>query len=113
MSNVCLYFQVHQPYRLRRYSVFDTDSHYFDDHRNAELLRRIAHKCYIPANQILKEAVQRHQGKFKLAFSMTGTVLEQLESAAPEALDSFKALVDTGHVELLLETYHHSLSFFY
>ena len=105
MASVCFYFQLHQPYRLRRYSVFDTDRHYFDDLKNAELLRRIAQRSYLPANQVLLETIRAHDGRFRVAFSMTGLVLEQLEQYAPEALDSFKQLAATGCVEFLNETY--------
>lgn len=113
MPAVCLYFQVHQPHRLRRYSVFDTDERYFDDAKNAEIVRKVAEKCYRPATRALLEQVRRHAGAFRIAFSITGTVLEQLESFAPDALECFRALVGTGHVELLAETYHHSLASLY
>ena len=113
MASVCFYFQIHQPYRLRRYSVFDTDRHYFDDFRNAELLRRVARRCYLPANQMLLETIQRHAGRFRIAFSMSGAALEQFRQYAPEVLESFQRLNDTECVEFLDETYHHSLSFLY
>lgn len=113
MPTVCLYFQVHQPYRLRRYSVFDTDRHYFDDFKNAELCRRIASRCYLPANQIILDMIKRLDGKFRLAFSISGVALEQFERNAPEVLESFRKLNATGCVEFLAETYHHSLAFLY
>jgi len=113
MASVCLYFQVHQPFRLRRYSVFDTDRHYFDDQLNSELFRKIAAKCYIPANQVLLDTIREHEGRFRIAYSITGTALEQFEKDCPEALDSFHQLNATGCVEFLDETYHHSLSFLY
>ena len=111
-KNVCLYFQVHQPTRLRLYRFFDIgkDSHYYDDFANRTILRRVAQKCYLPMNGLLLEAIKEHKGKFKVAFSITGTVLEQFNRYAPEVIDSFKALVDTGYVEILCETYNHSLS---
>ncbi len=111
-KNVCLYFQVHQPTRLRLYRFFDIgkDSHYYDDFANRTILRRVAQKCYLPMNGLLLEAIKEHKGKFKVAFSITGTVLEQFNRYAPEVIDSFKALVDTGCVEILCETYNHSLS---
>ncbi len=113
MASVCFYFQVHQPYRLRRYSVFDTDRHYFDDAKNVELLRRIATRCYLPANRMFLETIRLHEGRFRLAYSLTGLVLEQFKRFAPEVIDSFQELNQTGCVEFLDETYHHSLSFLY
>ncbi|MFT3788509.1 MAG: glycoside hydrolase family 57 protein [Tepidisphaeraceae bacterium] len=113
MPLVCLYFQVHQPYRLRRYSVFDTDPFYFDDLKNAEICRKVAHKCYLPANRLMKRLIDRHGGKFKLAYSISGVALEQFEQYVPEVIETFKALADTGHVEFLSETYHHTLASLY
>lgn len=113
MASVCFYFQVHQPYRLRRYSVFDTDQHYFDDLKNAELLRKISQRCYLPANKMLLETIRKHNGKFKIAFSLSGMVLEQIEKFEPTVLESFRELAKTGCVEFLSETYHHSLAFLY
>jgi alpha-amylase len=113
MASVCIYFQVHQPYRLRRYSVFDTDRHYFDDHKNAEILRKVASKCYLPANKMLLETIRMHEGRFKIAFSLSGVILEQFEQSAPEVLDSFRELAETKCVEFLEETYFHSLAFMY
>src|SRR4051795_6240595 len=83
MASVCFYFQVHQPFRLRRYSVFDTDRHYFDDYKNAEILRKVAQKCYLPANRAFLETIKTHGGKFRIAYSLTGVVIEQLEKYAP------------------------------
>lgn len=113
MPSVCFYFQVHQPHRLRRYGLFDIGhrSDYFDEHKNREIALKVAHKCYLPTNQLLHELIERHEGAFKVAFSLTGTVLEQFERWCPEVLESFQKLVATGCVELLGETYHHSLSF--
>lgn len=113
MASVVFYFEVHQPFRLRRYSVFDTDRHYFDDYKNAELLRKVAGKCYLPANQVLLETIRMHEGRFRIAYSLTGVALEQLQLYAPEALASFQELNATGCVEFLDETYHHSLAFLY
>ena len=111
-KNVCLYFQVHQPTRLRLYRFFDIgkDSHYYDDFANRTILRRVAQKCYLPMNELLLKAIKENKGKFKVAFSITGTVLEQFDRYAPEVIDSFKALVATGCVEILCETYNHSLA---
>jgi len=113
MPSVCLYFQVHQPRRLRRYSVFDTSPDYFDDERNAEIIRRVAHKCYLPANRLLLELIERHEGRFRVAFSLTGVVYEQFRMWVPEVIDSFQRLNETRCVEFLDETYYHSLSFLY
>jgi alpha-amylase len=113
MPSVCFYFQVHQPFRLRRYSVFDTDRDYFDDLKNAEVLKKVAQKCYLPANQMLLDAVKQLGGRFRLAFSISGVALEQFQQYAPEVLDSFHALSATGCVEFLNETYYHSLAFLY
>ncbi len=81
MASVCFYFQVHQPFRLRRYSVFDTDRHYFDDLKNAELFRKIAARCYLPANKILLDCIKQFDGKFRLAYSITG----QVDHPSPDA----------------------------
>jgi alpha-amylase len=113
MASVCFYFQIHQPFRLRRYSVFDTDRHYFDDHKNAEICRRVAHKCYLPANAALLETIKAHGSAFRIAFSITGIALEQFQDYAPEVIESFQQLAATGSVEFLDETYHHSLAFLY
>ena len=113
MAFVCFYFQVHQPYRLRRYSVFDTDCHYFDTLKNGEIVRKVAHKCYLPANRVLLETIKRAEGRFRVAFSITGIALEQFETVVPEVIESFQQLNATGCVEFLDETYYHSLSFLY
>ena len=113
MASVCFYFQVHQPYRLRRYSVFDCERDYFDNVKNAEICRKVGGKCYLPANRLLLDLIRRHDGRFRFAFSVTGVVLDQLEESMPEVLDSFHALNETGCVEFLAETYYHSLAFMY
>ncbi|MCS7206095.1 MAG: glycoside hydrolase family 57 protein [Leptospiraceae bacterium] len=111
MNSVCFYFEVHQPYRLRKYSFFDIGQfHYFDDDKNREILLKVANKCYKPMNTLLLKLIKKYRGEFKVTFSLTGTVIEQLKQWSPETLDLFKALVDTGHVELLAETYYHSLA---
>lgn len=112
MPDICLYFHVHQPPRLRHYTVFDIgkNDNYFDDKTNLFYLERISRKCYSQANKVLLDCLQKFDGKFKFAFSITGTIIEQLEQFFPNVLESFKALVDTGNVELFDETYYHSLS---
>jgi len=112
MASVCFYFQVHQPSRLRRYSVFDSGANYFDDYHNAEVCRKVARKCYLPTNRLMLDLLRRFD-RFAVSYSMTGVALEQFEQWAPEVVDSFRALVDTGRVELLAETYYHSLAFLY
>ena len=111
-KSICLYFQVHQPARLRLYRFFDIgkDSHYYDDFANRTILRRVAQKCYLPMNALLLEMINANKGAFKVAFSISGSVLEQFDRYAPEVLDSFRKLADTGCVEFLSETYYHSLA---
>ncbi len=113
MASLCFYFQVHQPYRLRRYSIFDEDHAYYDEGANQGVIRKVAQKCYIPTNRLLYELITRYGGEFRVSFSLSGVVLEQLERYVPEVLESFQRLADTGAVEFLSETYHHSLSFLY
>jgi alpha-amylase len=113
MASVCFYFQVHQPNRLRRYSVFDTDAQYFDDHRNSQILLKVANKCYLPATRLIVELVRKHEGRFRVAYSITGTVLEQLKQHCPEMINLLQQLAHSGCCEFLGETYYHSLSFLY
>jgi alpha-amylase len=113
MASVVFYFQVHQPFRLRRYSVFDTDRHYFDDYKNAEVLRKVAQKCYLPANKVLLETIRANEGRFRFTFSVTGVALEQFRLYAPEVVEGFQELAATGCVDFLDETYYHSLAFLY
>ena len=111
-KSICMYFQVHQPTRLRLYRFFDIgkDSHYYDDFANRTILKRIAQKCYLPMNELLLKAIKESKGELKVAFSISGSALEQFDRYAPEVLDSFKALAKTGSVEFLCETYYHSLA---
>ncbi len=112
MKNICFYFQVHQPFRLKRYPFFNIgkDSNYFDDASNSEILRKVALNCYLPANRILLDLIHKHGDKFKVSFSISGAAIEQFELYMPEVLDSFKELAHTGCVEFLAETYGHSLA---
>ena len=119
MSSLCFYFQVHQPYRIKRYRVFDIgfDENYFNDAgegnlNNQKILHKVAKKCYLPANKIFLDLLEKHR-RFKISYSFSGVALEQFETMLPEVLYSFQKLVDTGQVEILAETYHHSLYFFY
>lgn len=116
---IVLYLHVHQPYRIKHYTIFDTGNNhdYFTaphDHRanNQRIIHKVAEKSYIPTNRKLLELLNRHP-EFKISMSITGTVMEQLESWSPATLKSFQELVATGRVEILAETYHHSLAFFY
>jgi len=113
MASVCFYFQVHQPCRLRHYTIFDRDANYFDNKKNSEICRKVANKCYLPANKLMLELIKKYKGKFKISYSITGVLLEQLEAYAPEVLKTFEQLAATGCVEFLAESYYHSLSFLY
>jgi len=113
MPSVCFYFQVHQPMRLRHYTVFDKNDLYFDDYKNASICRKVANKCYLPANRLILDLIRRFDGRFKVAYSITGVLLEQILSFSPEVMSTFDALAETGCVEFLAETYYHSLSFLY
>jgi alpha-amylase len=108
---ICFYFQVHQPFRLKRYRFFDLghDHYYYDDFSNESIMRKVAEKCYIPANNIILDLIQKHKGKFKVTFSLSGLAINQFRLYAPEVLDSFRKLGETGMVEFLAETNSHSL----
>ncbi len=112
MVDVNFYFQVHQPFRLRHYTIFDigSNSNYFDHKKNIEILNRVAKKCYIPANNILLHLLEEIP-EFKISYSFSGVLLEQLASYLPDVLSSFQELADTKKVEILGETQHHSLAF--
>jgi alpha-amylase len=113
MASVVFYFQVHQPYRLNRYTVFDNTHFYFDTKKNGDICRKVADKCYRPATSLILDLVKRHKGNFKVSYAITGVVLDQLAEFAPDVLDLFKQLADTGCCEFIGETYYHSLSFLY
>lgn len=112
MKSICFYFQVHQPFRLRPYKFFEIGNqhNYYDDVQNAWLCRRIADKCYLPANETFLNLIKKYQGQVRIAYSITGTAMEQFARYTPEVIDSFKRLVDTGCVELMGETLMHSLA---
>jgi alpha-amylase len=111
MKTICLYFQVHQPFRFRRYRFFDigNNHYYYDDYTNESTVAKIAQKCYLPANEILLKLLKSNKGKFKVTFSLSGIAMKQFQLYVPEVLESFKKLADTGQVEFLSETYCHSL----
>jgi alpha-amylase len=102
---------VHQPFRLKRYRFFDlgNDHYYYDDYSNESILRKVADKCYLPANKIMLDLINKHKGKFKITFSLSGLVINQFRLYAPEVLESFRKLAETGMVEFLAETNSHSL----
>lgn len=119
MASVCFYFQVHQPFRIKKYRIFDVghDHDYFNDKsdrdiNNEKILHKVANKCYLPTNKLMLELLEQHP-EFKIAYSFSGVFLDQLEEFSPETLVSFQKLVKTGRVEILDETYYHSLSFLY
>ena len=112
MKTVCLYFQVHQPWRLKTYRFFNIgkDHNYLDDLTNRAIMQKIARECYLPMNSLLLKLIKENKGAFRVSFSLTGSVVEQFKLYAPEVLDSFRELVKTGCVEMLAETYSHSLA---
>ena len=112
MKTVCLYFQVHQPWRLKKYRFFNMgkDHNYLDDLANRSILQKVARQCYLPMNAMLLKLIEEHKGQFRCSFSITGIAIEQFKAFAPEVLDSFKQLAATGCVEFLAETYSHSLA---
>ena len=112
MKTVCLYFQVHQPWRLKVYRFFNIgkDHNYLDDFTNRAIMQKVARQCYLPMNALLLTLIKENKGAFKCSFSITGSAVEQFRAYAPEVLDSFRALAETGCVEFLAETYSHSLA---
>ena len=119
MPSVCLYFQVHQPLRVKKYRIFDVghDHEYFNDSsetnlNNTKVLAKVSEKSYLPANKLFLKLLKKYP-QLKISYSFSGVLLEQLVKYFPKVLNSFKKLVDTGRVEILSETYYHSLAFFY
>ena len=112
MTSVCFYFQVHQPYRLRRIQSVNPPRglDYWDHAKNKAILDRASAKCYLPTNQAFLELIRRTDGWFRVSYSVTGTLLDQLEADRPDVLQSFQDLAATGHVEFLAETHYHSLA---
>jgi alpha-amylase len=115
MRNICFYFQIHNPYRLKKYRFFEIgqDHYYYDDFQNEERIRRNVEVSYLNANRTIADMIRSSNGKFKCAFSISGIAIEQLEQYAPEVIDSFKELAKTGSVEFLAEPYAHSLASVY
>lgn len=106
MKNICLYFELHQPIKLRRYRFFDigNDHYYYDDYANESNINKLAHISYLPANAILLDLMKRYKGRFNVAFSISSTMLAQLKTYAPEVIDSFREMAATGCVEFIAET---------
>ncbi|NQY81027.1 MAG: polysaccharide deacetylase family protein [Candidatus Caenarcaniphilales bacterium] len=115
MPSICFYFQVHQPKRLRRYTIFDINqSHFYEsDEANSSIMRKVAYKCYLPTNELMLELIKKYNGAFRISYAVSGVAIEQMKRFSPETLDSFKRLADTGCVEFINETYYHSLAFLY
>jgi len=115
MPSVCFYFQVHQPYRIKRYSFFDLgkDHFYEDDITNRTVLNKVSDKCYLPANRLMLDLIRRYGDRFRISYSISGVAIEQFETYRPDVLQSFAALARTGCVEFLSETYYHSLAFLF
>jgi len=119
MASICFYFQVHQPTRIKKYRIFDigTEHNYFNDNsetnlNNEKVLKKVASKCYLPANAVVLSLLKKHP-EFKVSYSLSGVLIEQLEACCPEVLQSFRELAQTKRVEFLSETFHHSLSFLF
>ncbi|MCD6469144.1 MAG: glycoside hydrolase family 57 protein [Thermoplasmata archaeon] len=116
MPAVCLYFEVHQPFRLNRFSVFSIGERinpagtYFNHELNEKVFEKVARKCYLPTNQLLLDLIERFNGRLKVSFSITGTFMEYCDAHMPEVMESFRDLVKTGCVDLISETYYHSLA---
>ena len=112
MKNVCLLFEIHQPFRLKKYRFYDigADHYYYDDYANEEILKRNAYQSYIPASKMLLEMIRQSKNQFKVALSISGVAMEQFEMYCPEFLDCVRELVATGCCEICCETFSHSLS---
>ncbi|MEL7587249.1 MAG: glycoside hydrolase family 57 protein [Prolixibacteraceae bacterium] len=112
MRAVCFNFQVHQPFRFRRYRFFDigNDHYYYDDFTNETVMRKAADQSYLPVNTLLLKLIKKFPDRFKVSFSISGIAMEQFRLYAPEVLESFKELAGTGQVEFLSETYSHSMA---
>ena len=111
MKSVCLNFQIHQPFRYRKYRFFDigNDAYYYDDFANETFMRKVADHSYLPANKIILEQILKYKGKFKVTYSISGVVIDQFKLYAPEVIESFAKLAATGCVEFLSETYANSM----
>ena len=112
MKNICFYFQIHLPFRLKRYRFFEigTDHYYYDDFQTGDRIRNMVEQSYLTANRTILEMIRSSNGNFRCAFTISGVAMEQLEQYAPEVIDSFKELAKTGNIEFLAEPYAHSLA---
>ncbi len=110
MTKVCMYFQVHQPFRLSTFNYFSSGSNYFDEKKNSAIFEKVANKCYIPTTKKIIELVKNHP-EFKVSFSFSGVFLEQAMKYKPEVIEIYKNLYDTGNMDILNETYYHSLAY--
>ncbi|HWS00453.1 MAG TPA: glycoside hydrolase family 57 protein, partial [Prolixibacteraceae bacterium] len=112
MKTINLCFRVHQPVRFRKFGFFDIgySDYYYDDYRNESIIRRLSHDCYLAANRIILDNIWKYKGKFKVAFSISGTAIYQFKKFAPDVIQSFKALSETGCVEFIGETWSHSMA---
>ena len=110
MRSICLYFQVHQPFRLRTYRFFDigANHYYYDEYQNRTIVKRVVERSYLPMNELLLGLIKEYGARFRVSFSISGIALDQFELYAPEVIRSFRKLADTGNVEFLAETYAHS-----
>jgi len=118
VTSICFYFEVHQPMRLNRFSVFNightkSPYDYFNNHLNQKIFEKVARKCYLPTNDLVLNLINQYNKKFRISYSLTGTFIEYCQKHMPEIIDSFRALVETGAVDLIEETYFHSLSSLY
>ncbi len=115
MPSVCFYFEVHQPYRVKPYGALQVgkEHDYFDDDLNREIMRKVADKCYLPANESMLRLIERTDGRFRISYAVTGVAIEQMKRFAPEVMDSLVRLAKTGAVEFVAETYYHSLAALY
>ena len=109
---ICLFFQVHQPFRLKVYRFFNigVDHDYYDDAKNRHILKRVAHNCYMPANDLLMNCIKKFGSAFKITFGISGTAIEQFKKYTPWVIESFRKLYETGHVEFVAESYPYSLA---
>lgn len=119
MRAICLYLHIHQPVRYRQYSIFDvgnTSNYFQDDYNgrqsNERIFHKVTEKSYRPMLKLLEDSIKQYPG-FKVSLSITGTWLDQAEKWAPALIEQIKRMVDTGRVEIVGETYYHSLAFFH
>lgn len=112
MLYIIFYFQVHQPLRINKYKIFDINKNtkYFDETLNQKIFDKVSERCYLPANSLFKNLIETSEGRFRISFSITGTFIEQAKKFRPDVYESFLDLVKTGAVELINETYYHSLA---